>query len=75
MLEEEELKNAILMILSNKQDIAGCLSLAEVHKALGLDVLRNRSFQIFKCSATKGEGLNEAMEWLASSLQNGIAQR
>jgi len=38
MLEEEELKNAILMVLANKQDIHGCLSLAEVHKALGLEV-------------------------------------
>lgn len=73
MLEEEELKNAILMILANKKDINGCLSLPEVHKALGLDALRNRSFQIFKCSATKGEGLDEAMEWLASSLQNGTS--
>ena len=71
MLEEEELKNAILMILANKQDIAGCLSLAEVHKALGLDSLRNRSFQIFKTSATKAEGLETAMEWLAGALQQG----
>lgn len=71
MLEEEELKNAILMILANKQDIPGCLSLAEVHKALGLDSLRNRSFQIFKTSATKAEGLEIAMEWLAGALQQG----
>lgn len=48
MLEEEELKNAILMVLANKQDIQGCLSITEVHKALGLDALRNRTFQIFK---------------------------
>lgn len=72
MLEEEELKNAILVVLANKQDITGCLSLAEVHNALGLDSLRNRSFQIFKCSATKGEGLEEAMEWLAGSLQGNV---
>ncbi|KAI1730663.1 ADP-ribosylation factor family domain-containing protein [Ditylenchus destructor] len=71
MLEEEELKSAILIILANKQDIPGCLSLAEVHKALGLDALRNRSFQIFKTSATKGEGLDESMEWLANALQQG----
>lgn len=69
MLEEEELKNATLMILANKQDIPGCLTHAEVHKALGLDALRNRSFQIFKVSATKGEGLEGAMEWLAGALQ------
>ncbi|KAI6182236.1 hypothetical protein M3Y97_00358500 [Aphelenchoides bicaudatus] len=69
MLEEEELKEAILMVIANKQDINGCLSVAEIHKALGLDALRNRSFQIFRASATKGEGLDEAMEWLAGELQ------
>ncbi|KRZ45170.1 ADP-ribosylation factor-like protein 1, partial [Trichinella pseudospiralis] len=56
MLEEEELKNAILVILANKQDIPGCLSVTEVHRALGLEALRNRTFQIFKTSAVKGEG-------------------
>ncbi|EPB77581.1 hypothetical protein ANCCEY_03339 [Ancylostoma ceylanicum] len=50
-------------------DIAGCLTPAEVHKALGLEALRNRTFQIFKTSAAKGEGLDEAMEWLANNLQ------
>ncbi|VDK44414.1 unnamed protein product [Anisakis simplex] len=63
MLEEEELKNAVLMVLANKQDITGCLSVADVHRALGLDALRTRTFQIFKTSAAKGEGLDEAMEW------------
>ncbi|KIH58696.1 ADP-ribosylation factor family protein [Ancylostoma duodenale] len=51
------------------RDIAGCLTPAEVHKALGLEALRNRTFQIFKTSAAKGEGLDEAMEWLANNLQ------
>jgi len=69
MLEEEELKSAILVVLANKQDIPGCLSLADVHKALGLDLLKSRTFQIFKTSAIKGEGLDEAMEWLANTLQ------
>lgn len=47
MLEEEELKNAILMVLANKQDIPGCLSLAEVHKALGLEVRKEFCFILF----------------------------
>lgn len=46
------------------------MSVPEVHKALGLDILRNRTFQIFKTSAIKGEGLDQAMDWLSSSLQN-----
>ncbi|KOB51994.1 ADP-ribosylation factor-like protein 1, partial [Operophtera brumata] len=35
---------------TNKQDMAGCLTVAEVHQALGLDALRDRTFQIFKTS-------------------------
>lgn len=47
----------------------GCLSVAETHQALGLDALKNRTFQIFKTSATKGEGLDSAMDWLSNALQ------
>jgi|UniRef100_A0A914Q9A2 ADP-ribosylation factor-like protein 1 len=70
MLEEEELKNAVLVVLANKQDIPGCLSPTDVYRALGLDALRNREFQIFKASALKGEGLDEAMEFLAEKLKS-----
>merc|ERR1712141_644022 len=70
MLEEEELKNAILVVLANKQDIEGAMSVTEVYSALGLDALKNRTFQIFKASATKGEGLDESMEWLSNTLHN-----
>lgn len=48
----------------------GCMSVAEVHQALGLDALKNRTFQIFKTSATKGEGLDQAMDWLSNTLQS-----
>merc|ERR1711937_1017213 len=67
MLEEEELKCAILVVLANKQDIEGAMSVTEVHKALGLEALKNRTFQIFKASAVKGEGLDEAMDWLSNA--------
>lgn len=70
MLREEELQDAILVVLANKQDIPGCMSLKEVHQALGLEALKNRTFQIFKTSATKGEGLDMAMEWLANALKS-----
>ena len=46
------------------------LSVTEVHQELGLDVLKNRTFQIFKTSAIKGDGLDEAMEWLSNALTN-----
>ena len=69
MLDEEELKSAILVVLANKQDLEGAMSVTEVYSALGLDALKNRTFQIFKASAVKGEGLDEAMDWLSNALQ------
>jgi len=68
MLEEEELKKAILVVLANKQDLDGALSVTEIYQQLGLDALKTRTLQIFKTSALKGEGLNEAMEWLSTAL-------
>ncbi|UYV73439.1 ARL1 [Cordylochernes scorpioides] len=72
MLDEEELKKAVLVVLANKQDLEGSLSVAEIHQALGLDALKSRTFQIFKTSAIKGDGLDKAMDWyvfLAFTLQ------
>jgi len=34
-----------------------------------LEALKNRTFQIFKASAVRGDGLDEAMEWLSNALQ------
>ncbi|KAA0190927.1 ADP-ribosylation factor protein 1 [Fasciolopsis buskii] len=63
MLEEEELRSAVLVVLANKQDIPGCMTISEVANSLGLATIKNRRYQIFKTSALKGEGLNEAMDW------------
>merc|ERR1712142_1213427 len=70
MLEEEELKSAILVVLANKRDMEGAMTVAEVHSALGLDALKTRTFQIFKTSAVKGDGLDQAMDWLANALSS-----
>ncbi len=61
--QEEELKKSILVVFANKQDIEGAMTVTEVANALGLSSLKNRKYQIFKTSAIKGEGLDEAMEW------------
>ncbi|XP_022083725.1 ADP-ribosylation factor-like protein 1 [Acanthaster planci] len=69
MLEEEELKNALLLVMANKQDIEGALTDTQVASELGLAALRNRKYQIFKTSALKGDGLEEAMQWLVNELK------
>ena len=61
--QEEELKKAILVVFANKQDMEQAMTPTEVANALGLPCLKDRKWQIFKTSATKGTGLDEAMEW------------
>jgi ADP-ribosylation factor-like protein 1 len=61
--QEEELRNAVLCVFANKQDIEGAMTASEVANSLGLPSLKNRKYQIFKTSAVKGTGLDEAMEW------------
>ena len=53
----------MLCVFANKQDIEGAMTVTEVANALGLSAIKNRKYQIFKTSAIKGDGLDEAMEW------------
>ena len=48
------------------------MSPAEVSAALGLSALKSRTWQIFKTSALKGEGLDEAMEWYEQRNTTGL---
>lgn len=67
MLDEEELKDAAILVLANKQDMPGALSATEVSEALGLQSLRNRTWTIYKCSAKTGDGLTDALDWLSNN--------
>lgn len=53
----------IFIYFVHHQDMEGAMSASEVSNALGLSALKSRTWSIFKTSATKGEGLDEAMEW------------
>ncbi len=73
MLQEEELKNATLLVLANKQDMEGAMSATEVSDALGLSDLKSRTWTIYKCSAKTGEGLNDGLDWLVNTIQGNKA--
>jgi ADP-ribosylation factor-like protein 1 len=70
MLEEEELKSAIVLIFANKQDVKGAMTAAEVSTGLGLVHLKDRTWHIEKSSAINGEGLKEGLEWLSQAIMN-----
>ncbi|CAN1341727.1 ADP-ribosylation factor 1 [Linum perenne] len=71
ILEEEELRGAIVLIFANKQDLPGALDAAAVTEALELHKIKNRQWAIFKTCAVKGEGLYEGLDWLSNTLKSG----
>ncbi|PGG99621.1 hypothetical protein AJ79_08481 [Helicocarpus griseus UAMH5409] len=67
MLNEEELRDAALLVFANKQDQPGAKGAGEISEALKLGELRDRNWSIVACSAIDGKGIDEGMDWLVVS--------
>ena len=68
MLSEDELREAVVLVFANKQDLPNAMSVAEVTDKLGLHSLRNRKWYIQATCATSGEGLFEGLDWLSANI-------
>jgi len=68
MLEEEELKDAILLVFANKQDLS-VMSVAEVSDKLDLTSIKGREWYCQGTSAMSGAGLYEGLNWLTKKLE------
>jgi len=70
MLNEEELRDAALLVFANKQDQPGAQGAGEISEALKLGELRDRNWSIVACSAIDGKGITEGMDWLVQTVQS-----
>uniref|UniRef100_A0A4W6DLR6 ARF GTPase 5 n=1 Tax=Lates calcarifer TaxID=8187 RepID=A0A4W6DLR6_LATCA len=68
MLMEDELKDAVLLVFANKQDLPNALTVSELTDKLGLSALRNKNWHIESTCATQGQGLYEGLDWLSKEL-------
>ena len=68
ILEEDELKNAALLIFANKQDLQDALDKEMITEKLGLNTVKNRSWFIQISSAITGDGLKEGLQWLSDQI-------
>lgn len=64
MLNEEELRDAALLVFANKQDQPGAKGAGDISEALKLGELRDRNWSIVACSAIDGKGIKDGMDWL-----------
>jgi small GTP-binding protein len=70
MLAEEELRDAVLLVFANKQDLPGALTCPEITDKLGLHTIRGRTWFIQSTCAVRGDGLYEGLDWLSKSVTN-----
>ncbi|CAE8612362.1 unnamed protein product [Polarella glacialis] len=70
MLNEDEMREAIVLVFANKQDLPNAMPAAEVTEKLGLQNMRNRQWFIQSACATTGDGLYEGLDWLSRTLSS-----
>lgn len=68
MLNEDQLRDVVLLVFANKQDLPNSMSAAEVTDKLGLHGIRGRNWFIQSACATSGDGLYEGLDWLSRTL-------
>jgi len=68
MLSEDELRDAVLLVFANKQDLPNAMPVHDLQEKLGLSVLRYRKWFIQSTCATTGDGLYEGLEWLSANV-------
>ncbi|MBN3296808.1 ARF4 factor, partial [Amia calva] len=68
MLQEDELRDAVLLVFANKQDLPNAMSVGDLTEKLGLQNLRNRTWYVQATCATQGTGLYDGLDWLSNEL-------
>lgn len=69
MLHREEMRDAVLLVLANKQDLPDAMTTQELTAKLGLNGLgRSRKWLVQETTATVGDGLYEGLDWLALTI-------
>jgi len=69
MLGYEDLHDASVLILANKQDLPNAMSAALLIDRLRLQQVRQQWYIQASCAAT-GDGLYEGLDWLAKTCRN-----
>lgn len=73
MLSEDELKGVPLLVFANKQDVDGAAKPEDVSDQLGLaGAEKSRPWSVRGSCATKGEGLEDGLDWCVTPLCSGI---
>ncbi|KAF7693131.1 ADP-ribosylation factor 4-like [Silurus meridionalis] len=68
MLEDDELRDATVLVLANKQDLPNAMPVHEMTEKLRLHSLKGRPWYVQSTCAINGSGLYEGLDWLSNQL-------
>jgi small GTP-binding protein len=68
VIAHPNLKNTIILIFANKQDLPGAKDVNKLIEDYEFDKIKNHIWKIQSCSALKGEGLISGIKWLSEQL-------
>ncbi|XP_056590492.1 ADP-ribosylation factor 4-like [Triplophysa dalaica] len=68
ILQEDEMRDAVVLVLANKQDLPKAMPVHELTDRLSLHALKNRQWYIQQTCAVSGSGLYEGLDWLSDQL-------
>ncbi|EOY10047.1 ADP-ribosylation factor B1C isoform 1 [Theobroma cacao] len=69
IINDPFMRNSVILVFANKQDMKGAMTPMEVCEGLGLFDLKNRKWHIQGTCALRGDGLYEGLDWLAGTLK------
>ncbi|CAH1970009.1 unnamed protein product [Acanthoscelides obtectus] len=67
IINDREMRDAIILIFANKQDLPEAMKPHEIQEKLGLTRIRDRNWHVQPACATSGDGLYEGLTWLTSN--------
>ncbi|XP_078366570.1 ADP-ribosylation factor 6-like [Oculina patagonica] len=67
IVNDREMKDALVLIFANKQDLPDAIKPHELQERLNLTKLRDRNWFVQPSCATSGDGLYEGLTWLSSN--------
>eukprot|EP00658_Telonema_sp_P-2_P030371 TRINITY_DN22947_c0_g1_i5.p1 TRINITY_DN22947_c0_g1~~TRINITY_DN22947_c0_g1_i5.p1 ORF type:complete len:184 (+),score=63.49 TRINITY_DN22947_c0_g1_i5:290-841(+) len=69
VLSSDELRDAVVLVLANKQDLPHAMESSEIADRMGLRKMQARQWYIQPTSATLGQGVYEGLDWLSDALK------
>ena len=75
LLIQDELRNIVVLVLANKQDLPNSLNTSQVAENMGLNQLKSHQWHIHGCCAQNGTGLYEALSELTTMINSTAASR